>query len=73
MYTAYCTSIRCSANRYTESMSKYSIKEVHKSKIECPDCGSILFWTKKGSYKNAASKKEQSKRKKSDLSRSFDL
>jgi len=68
---AYCSSQKCSSDIRFENASKYAIKQVHISTIECPQCGSILIWKKdmskealkyrkmmSGKNKNADSRKE---------------
>lgn len=45
---ALCTSFSCTSENTRFNQSKYSIKEVSKSTINCPDCNSILLWKNKG-------------------------
>lgn len=50
-YVAYCNSEQCSPSRRSKSVisSKLGmIKNVSKQTDFCPNCGSALFWTKRG-------------------------
>ena len=45
---AYCSSRKCADIRY-ENMSNFAVKDVKKTQVECPECGSILLWKRERS------------------------
>lgn len=53
-YIAYCSSESCSPSRKDnrEMTTRLGVeKKVSKQTNFCPDCGSALFWTKKGLHR----------------------
>ena len=58
-FEAYCTSTSC----YGYKCNKGIKKDVAKSVVDCPDCGSVLFWYRVGKKRlSVDSKKKVTKR-----------